>query len=1024
MDFPKNISVIKASAGTGKTFNLVKFYLKNLLYDTKNFYHVLGLTFTKKAAAEMKKRILEDTLKIATGNKHDLYTQIVNENSFLKAHDIQKNAQILLNSILFEYSRFEFQTIDSFFYKIVKIFGKDLEIHPNFQIEEDIDLFIELCVEQLFKESSHNEELKNYLLEFVMFRLKEQDSWNVDFPLQKLAYEVLKETAYDYLILFKNKLFPHFEKLKNSHLEYIKKYEQEIDSLLDQIESLLKYYKITPEHCHYKTKGLPSKLEKLRKFKNLEFNDISSILKFLNDKKYFQKDFQDKEIVEDKIHQISQELNEKFRMEHWKSYKTHNYAYESLQTSALIYKLWEIGEEIKHKHQFILMSDINIKIKNFLQEEPAEYIYWRLGNRYHHFLLDEFQDTSLTQYNNLKPLIETVITTKSECSSALFVGDVKQSIYRWRGSQPALLQSLHEDESFKHYTQIYVLDTNYRSAPEIVNFVNEFFNHICFCSLDLQSLKHNFRDLNQKAHKTQEKGYVKITKVTKEKNYDEEEILAEEDKILQELLKELEKLENCNDITILVRTNSESRLIANYLAQNGISFTASEALLFSKSLSIQFLFEALKLLYYNDDKVTKLTVYNLAQYLEISYSYEDYQIFSQSIKTYSLYEQTEQLIHYFGLNKPLNSDIIQFLSFVHDYEKAEYKKNLSFWDWFERYSTQKSLEGSTKERIQIMTIHQSKGLEFEVVLCPFLNWDLYPQPNSKYWGIYENEPYLLSYNKEQKYTYFTVKDKNTLAFDKETEETILENLNILYVAITRAKKQFYGWFIQKNQIQEIKKVSDYFQLYFDKIGQNETNILEIGEFSDDWDKSSQKESLSIIQDTMEPYPWKTQLSLKPIEEEDWQLTIAKNDAMKRGLVIHKIFEKLKYLKDLEQIVEDFVAQGKILSIEKTSIIEKIETLFKNSLLKLWFSENVFILKEQKFIQKEQTSKIPDRMVIHEGILYIIDFKTGQKYPEHQQQLIDYENTVLKSNLKTIKPFHTIQKYLVYIDENEIVKVDI
>lgn len=1020
MDFPKNISIIKASAGTGKTFNLVKFYLKNLLYDTKNFYHVLGLTFTKKAAAEMKKRILEDTLKIATGSKHDLYTQIVNENAFLESHDIQKNAQILLNSILFEYSRFEFQTIDSFFYKIVKIFGKDLEIHPNFQIEDDIDLFIELCVEQLFKESSHNEELKDYLLEFVMFRLKEQDSWNLDFPLQELAHEILKDTAYDYLILFKNKSFSDFEKLKTHHLEYIQKYEQEIDSLINQMESLLVDYKITPELCHYKDKGLPSKLKKLRKFKNLEFNDISSILRFLFEKKYFKKNFEKKEILEDNIYQISKELNEKLKIENWKSYKTHWYAFRSLQTSALIYKLWEIGENIKTKHQFILMSDINIKIKDFLQKEPAEYIYWRLGNRYHHFLLDEFQDTSLTQYDNLKPLIETVITTKPDFSSALFVGDVKQSIYRWRGSQPELLQNLHEDASFKYYAQTYVLDTNYRSAPEIVNFVNEFFDHISTCSFDLESIGLNFRDLNQKAHKTQEKGYVKIIRVAKK----EGELLSNKEKILNQLLNELDQLKNCEDIAILVRTNSESRLIANFLAQNGISFTASESLLLSNSLSIQFLFEALKLLYYNDDEVTKLTVYNLAQYLEVPFSYEDYQIFSQRIKTYSLYEQTEQLIHYFGLNNPLSSEVIQFLSFVHDYEKAEFKKNLSFWDWFERYSTQESLEGSAKERIKIMTIHQSKGLEFEVVICPFLNWNLYPKTNSKYWGIYENEPYLLSYNKEQKYTYFTVKQGNTLAFNKETEETILENINILYVAITRAKKQFYGWFIPKNEVKEIKSVSDYFQSYFDKIGFKEIEVLEIGKFSDHWEKSPQKETSSILMDTTEPYSWKTQLSLKPIEEEDWQLMIAKNDAMKRGLVIHKIFEKLKYLKDLEQIVEDFVAQGKILPIEKTSVIEKIETLFKNPLLKLWFSENVFILKEQKFIQKEQESKIPDRMVIHEGILYIIDFKTGQKYPEHQQQLMDYENIVLKSNLKTIKPFHTIQKYLVYIDENEIVKIDI
>ncbi len=1029
MNGKKNINIIKASAGTGKTFNLVINYLAHLLLDPSNYYHALGLTFTKKAAAEMKKRILDDTLNILKDpNSNVLLDQIKVHQPSIQTHKAIENAELLLKSILFEYSRFEFQTLDSFFYKIVKVFGKDLGIHPNFQIEEDTELFVELCLYELFKESSTNEELKKYLLDFILYRLEENDSWNLDFPIQELAKEILKDTSSDFLELFRKKSFTDFENLKQIHLQCIQDYENQVQSLVHEIENKIEPHKDNPEIWVDKSRGLPSKIKKLKKLKTLNYNQRTQILIFLLNKNYFSRQFQAKDL-ENEIYEVAQKLNNLLDIKNWKTYKTHLYAYRSLQTSALIFKLWEIGEKIKSENQFILMSDIHVKIKDFLKAEPAEYLYWRLGNRYHHFLLDEFQDTSVTQYENLKPLIETVITTNSQNTSALFVGDVKQSIYRWRGSQPSLLQNLYQDSTFKHYANEKVLETNFRSSPEIVNFVNEFFDEITKIpdAENFKLVKENFKELNQKANKTQEKGYVRIQKVKKKVKQEDieegnEEIINYKDHILSQVIELLQnELKDCEDITILVRTNSESRLIANFLAQNQISFTASESLLMSNSLIIQFLFEALKWIHFSKDPVVQLTVSNLAKNLHLPFNPDSFQSLVNKLNTFSLYEQTEFLIQYFQLNQEINDELIQFLEFVHEYENREYKKNLSFWAWFDRYSQKESLQLSSKERIKIMTIHQSKGLEFEVVICPFLNWNLFPKANSKFWGIYDNQPYLLNYSNELKYTLFTTFQKTQSAFEKETLETILENTNILYVALTRSKKQFYGWFLASVNSEKTKNVSDYFEYFFKK---NEAaQVYEKGAFSNDWKtKFIENQNVKTLEG-LNHYVWKNKILLKPIVEDDWNMLIARNEAIKRGLTIHKIFEKLKYFADLEKIIDDFVAQGKILPSEKPSIIEKIQTLFENPLMKLWFSEKVFILKEQKFIQKYEESKIPDRMVIHQEILYIIDFKTGQKYSEHKEQLLGYENMIQKSNLKVIKNFHTIRKYLVYIDENEILELN-
>ena len=1006
MNSNQTFKIIKASAGTGKTYNLVQNYIQFVLPNPENFYHTLGLTFTKKAAAEMKDRIIKKIMEI--NNPSDFV------NDFGDVLLIKKNANEILSSILFNYSRFDFQTLDSFFYKINKVFSKDLGIPPNFQTELDIDFFINQCIQQLFLETNNNEELRRILLDFLMFRFENDDTWNLDIPLIELTNEILKDSSQVYLDYFLDKKYEHFKSIENCHLKFINEYEQKVISTIDNLKNKNNLGELLNKNDIWfnGSRGLPSKIKKLENLKELNFEDIQSILLFLSEKKYFKDENKNQyQNYSEIIYETYIKLNRIFEFNDWKKYITHLFAYRSIKISTLVSKILEITNKIKLENQLILVSDFNTKIKEFLKNEPPEYLYWRLGNRYFYFLLDEFQDTSKNQFENLKPLIETVITTH-ENFGILVVGDVKQSIYRWRGSEPSLLQNLHKDNVFQPVCKVIKLDTNYRSSTTIVEFVNEFFQVIS------KKISHDiiqeFSNLNQKAQ-NKDVGYVKIEKIENKNSKNEIN-----NTILEKLLNEIQNLINYDcSIAILVRTNSESRKIAQFLSKNNISFSASESLLMSNSVVIQFLYEVLKIIHFPQNQLSLLTAQNLSNYLDIEWNINKIDVLRDTLRSYSLYEQTEHLINYFNLYSRFDSQIAHFLNFIHNYENLDYNKNLNFWEWFDRYSMKESLNFDSKEQIKILTVHQSKGLEFDVVMCPFLNWDLYPKNGSKYWGIYNEMAYLLNYQKKQEHTLF-LSFSNENAFQKETIENIVENTNLLYVALTRAKYRFYGCFIEPKNNDKINKISHYFKDFFEQFQCN--NIYTLGCSKILFNQKINHPFNSVEKIELNYYPLREKLLLKPIENEEWDLLIEKNEARKKGIIVHKILEKIKYINDLEQLIDDFISQGKIELKDKNSIIKKLEGIFEIPLVNLWFSENVFVLKEQKFIQKNQESKIPDRMVIHKNILYIIDFKTGQKYHEHKSQLEDYANVIEKSNLKSIKNFDCIKKFIVYIDTNEVIEV--
>lgn len=853
---------MNASAGTGKTTSIVRHYLAFLLEKPEDFPRVLGITFTKKAALEMKHRILKECYELAFTNKlnqsNDLLTDLIAMNPNIKTLDLTQQAEKLYKRILHEHYAFAFQTIDSFFHRLVLVFSKDLSIPPDFFIEEDTDYFLELCIQELFELSNHDPQLKDFLEQFFKYQIQKSKSWNIEYMLLNYAKAILQDRFHSLAnaIHLNNAIDSYREVMDTFVKPTIQDFEEKVIPLLEEIYSIIEPYKENKQvlNNQYNT-NLFSKLNKFLpsfKLKDTKKEDWDGLFKYIDKKTIFKSDAYsdiEKEIIP-KLEELASLVNAK-----WKDYKTASLMERYHYTTALLFYLNDIARQVKKKQNLLLMQDIGLAIHEFIQKDSPEYLFWKLGNKYRYYFLDEFQDTSTQQYENLKPLLDNVAADFNLKSLLLFVGDVKQSIYRWRGSNAMLLhQQVPID--FKNLGLVtQKLQKNYRSAPQILEFVDEIFHtlveKISNSSDEGKKLYEKvfsvYQGMKHECAQNHLSGYVKIQRLKKAesngKSSGEDSDNKEKDLLVNQTLQTILHLKECgyqeHQICVIVRRNEESRLIAQVLYSNGIPFTANASLVLAHSIPVQFLLEALKFLEKPNDVLAQLNLRHLYAYLKNQYSeilpmtfetmMEQLQNMAQASTFLSLYEKAEGVLQQIGMNQLWDVFISNFLHFIRDYETRPYRKDMDFFTWFERYASQQTVLSEHQNAIRIMTIHQAKGLEFDIVICPFLDREIKPDYDTTFWATakhpaIKNLPFLINYQKELANSHF-YED-----YLRETQESFLENANLLYVAITRAKLQFYGFYKitkeSKTSITDFTKIAHW----LDELGFCNDDVYEKGTF--------------------------------------------------------------------------------------------------------------------------------------------------------------------------------------------------
>jgi ATP-dependent exoDNAse (exonuclease V) beta subunit len=1039
---PSIFQVYNASAGSGKTFTLVKEYLKVLLNseDIFSFQKILAVTFTNKAAGEMKERVLSSLEDFAAGKENDLCNIIIKEIDADKPI-IQQRSKKILEAILQNYAAFSITTIDSFTHKIIKSFAYDLGLPQNFEVEMDAVSLLNQAVDVLISKIGSDKKLTKLLIDYSLDKTDDDKSWDISRDLNEFAKVLLNEDDIKHFRALANKKLEDFTNLKTKLYSHQKELKEAIKNVGAAFLDLIENHGIA--HKDFMRATIPKFfLDLSAKSVNIDFLKRSeTIEKAIENHQYYSKTTTTAvaSLIENIVPEIinlyaqSKDLYSQFLM--------NKLALKNIIPLAVLNNINIELEQIKEENNIRLNAEFNQLISDNIKEQPAPFIYERIGQRFQHYFIDEMQDTSELQWQNLIPLIDNALA--QENSILLLVGDGKQAIYRWRGGKAEQFIELGSPlkNPFHVKKEIKSLETNFRSYSEVINFNNSFFQHTAnFIQND--SYKNLFIEGNKQFENSKKGGFVSLTFLEKEEDKDLEKL-----KYPKKVLEKINKVKDSfslNEICVLTRTKKDGVAVANYLSENGVDIISSETLLIQNSLKVCFIIDVLKVLQNANDEETRFEVlYFLHQHLQIKnpkhiffkeFSKVDNQTIFESLKLYGIsfeistfyqlpfYEKIEEIIR--GFNLIHTSDA--YLQFFLDVVIEQQRKSTDVADFLEFWELKKDklsiVAPGSSNAVQIMTIHKSKGLEFPVVIFP-CDVNIYKQINPKVWlnelpENYDNfEELLIPYNKELSY----VNDTGLEIYNQQREELELDNFNLLYVSLTRAVEQLYVITEMKISAKGEENTNFYSGVFINYLIQNKLwkeGVLEYY-FGDEIrvSKNELQSSVAEIHQKFISTPWQEHnVVLLAGASKLWDTNQGK--AINFGNLFHEILSKIITEKDVSKIIAAYHQEGIIDKNQLLIINSTIISVVNHPKLASYFSEEVTVYNEREIVDTDNQIIIPDRLVfLGENEVVIIDYKTGNPSAEHHQQLLKYDRV-----LKTMH-FKVDKKLLIYInDKIDVVEV--
>ncbi|WP_284651153.1 UvrD-helicase domain-containing protein [Flavobacterium terrisoli] len=1042
-------SIYDASAGSGKTYTLVKEYLKIILLSKKPdaYRNILAITFTNKAVHEMKSRVVESLSEFAKENPSDKALQLMQDiqtETGLSLATITEKAKSIIKNLIHNYAAFDISTIDKFTHKVIRAFAHDLNLPITFEVSLDTENLLTEAVDAIIAEAGNDETLTNLLVDFTMEKTDDDKSWDISREIMDTGKLILNENNREEITHFQNKTITEFIEIKNKLTELCAEIEAETVALATEALLLIE------------NKGIDVKSFSRETFPNHIKSIVEKRFNPVN-KRYYQfedipinKTASDRTIIENIIPNLLEILASIYT-----KFEKKNFYEAFLKNITPLSLLNTVSNElgkIQKEQNILSIAEFNKLINDQIQNQPAPFIYERLGEKYRNFFIDEFQDTSEMQWQNLIPLIDNALSSEDlngEQGSLMIVGDPKQSIYRWRGGKAEQFIELSKDKNpfVNPDKQLFSLGTNWRSYSEIIDFNNKLFAFLSqeFAHEDYKDLyqNHSHQQFNTKTG-----GYVNISfvpKVDKESN-DDEENLAKNELYLQATLSTIEKVRQngfrYKDIVILTRKKTHGTEVANYLTENGIPILSSESLLLGASSEVQGVIHILRylknsndlqskanFLYYLASQQDQLAIHDfIAQGMEQKSETKfqnwltTFQIdFSfANIRKKSLYEATEIIIAKVIPMHKRNAYIQFFLDLIleHDLKKqAGISDFLTFWDNNSEKQSIPSPEGN--DAVRIMTIHKSKGLEFPVVIFPFAEEDYSKGPREKLWlnadeaitglpkALVDKSSKVEGYGEEA-----------SLVYQQKKQEELLDNINVLYVALTRAEEQLY--IISGMQSRNAK--GDY---------PNNMATFFIKFLANDFDESKfdysfgKAKKLSETKDTLDKTETIPQLlatlnpkNIKIAQKESLMWNTQQQKAIEFGNILHEILSFVKTKDDIDLALIKAIENGLIVASQRTEVEETINQVINHPDLQPYFAIGNKILNEKTIIQKEGSLVKPDRMVINTNKeIYLLDYKTGAHQAKYTTQLENYQNAIEKMGFKVTK------KALVYIGETlEIVNL--
>lgn len=1041
-------TVINASAGSGKTYRLVQSLLVICLRfpnQSDSIRTILALTFTNKAAKEMKERILfylGEFVKenyIENQDLKNIQEALANQGYKITMDDLHHRSQKVLDYILHHYSTLNIGTIDKFNSRLVKSFSYELGLAQNFNLEIQPEPYLIEAVDKMLDEIGEDDTVSEAFMDYVNYNLDNNERVNLNQTLYNSAKKFVSDVHYKPLQDNKEFEWKAYENKKNELRESINSYKTQSLEIAKKALELIKSKDIEIEDFASGKSGIGGffiNIIEFHKIKDKKFpfpttsedSKIETFLKGASTKgKHKQADIQDilpqliswrREIID---LYINSQKKEKVLQ-----------AILPLKVNADIQKkLLEIEEE----NDLVLLSKFNILINENLRNEPSAFIYEKVGTQFQHYFFDEFQDTSTMQWQNFLPLRDNSIT--SDDTSFTIVGDPKQSIYRFRGGESELmLDIINKKEITPKFATAENLGFNWRSAKNIVDFNNKLYD---FMSGDLSDEHQKiFGERALQESKSKLEGRVKIHLLENStKNVFYDETVA---KMQNDIQESLDNGFDFSDITILCRGNSDifnysqllGNLKVNYKGKETYIKTISEkGLTLDLAFTIKALVEFLKwnLVPKNRQFLVKMMYFlnvsgriTMADFtseireiikFENKKDIEDFinekynvTLIQKDIPQLNLYNFIEYYVHEFSVENKETDFLLNFLEMLHNYTQntgATLKEFLKYWD---DEASKISIQASENvDAIQIMTIHKAKGLEFPIVFIPMQNknndgkfsewFDLGSEDELKTVILNQFSPELERYDEE-------LAGFNLI----NSYRNKIDRFCIQYVATTRPVEQLFFYLEKPN------KSANHLEL-FDFASQFQP--VENGELLDSFDIYETSAESLIKQKIKEKKEYLSEniSSISQRTEKASNIEIATSsksyqnrvEHVRMGIFTHEILSKIKTKKDVLKVLNSYLLEGTITNEEKTSILERIENILTDGNYASYFDENLTIINERDMLSMEDgTSKTyrPDRLIKTKDGFIIVDFKTGIEKEKDQKQVDLYKEKLEQFGKKVLK----------------------
>ncbi|HAO05608.1 MAG TPA: DNA helicase UvrD [Chryseobacterium sp.] len=1035
-------TVINASAGSGKTYALVQRLLMICLRypnQQQSIRNILALTFTNKAANEMKERILTWLGNFSNDNfaenpdLKNIQKAFEEEGLKITIDELHHRAKKMLDYVLHNYSTLNIGTIDRFNSRLVRSFSYELGLAKNFNLEIEAEPFLIEAVDKMLDQIGENEVISNSFMDYVDYSLENNERINLNKSLYGSAKEFVKDIHYEHLKNNKDFDSTNYENIKDTLRKEIAQNKKQAIELATRSIELFRSRNIEIEDFAQGKNGIGGFFTKVLDFYHQKrpgfpFPTTAEESVVNNYRKGASAKSKNKE---SEILEILDQLLD-YRMQLIRLY-IETQKKEKILSALLPLKVnKDIQDELKkieEENDLVLLSKFNILINENLKNEPSAFIYEKVGSQFQHYFFDEFQDTSELQWQNFLPLRDHAIS--SENTSFTLVGDPKQSIYRFRGGESKLMLDIINKKEFSpKQADLLVLKDNWRSAKNIVHFNNELYK---FLSESLaEEHKNIFGTDAEQNPKSSIEGRVKVNLIenlTNEDFYNDTSESMRKD--IQEILDNGFKF---SDITILCRGNFDifsysqklGNLKVNYKGEEtNIKTISDKGLTLELSNTLKAVVEFLRwesnpknkpnlimMMYYlnklgriqmKDFTLEMKEILGIETHEEtLHFIQEKYalKLKQDNFPRFNLYNFVEYYINEFSIENKETDFLLNFLEMLFNFTQnagASTKEFLKYWD--EEASAYTIQASENIDAIQIMTIHKAKGLEFPIVFIPMINKNRDAEFTN--WFETSNDSALKSVNINQFSKNLEVYDEEIQYFNLQNSyKNFVDRLCLQYVATTRPVEQLYFY------IQKANKTSNNLELLEFLQSKNPENLDEF-----DLYKVNPEMLKKHSRDKTSHFETKDIQNLKNINEKNTSIKIAtpsKNyqvrvEKVRIGLFVHELLSQINTAKDIRKVLECYVLDGQITIEESAEIERNLEEIIKNNAE--FFDEKWQVINEKDIMISENGESSvyrPDRILKSPEGYVIVDFKTGEESEKNDRQIAHYKNILEKLGRKVLK----------------------